>query len=345
MEKLATDTCRRKTVHVPGVAISAIGAKRIQQKPTTTSTDNSEKATSPAPSSVRRRNTQLMYAARAIHGGSLRNTTALYRGLFASTFSIIPRLRLRQLIANSPTILKVMAQSRDCHVSKYEKSTRNVTRSIAALYRGGIVGKRKYEMVRSSMATFYNGAARSVIRVAGSRVPRLLPYAQLSHHIKLIDIGEVRSLPNVPGAEPVYGRYRPLEWVLTAMAELLLSNKNTRKQLLWFGKPEGTFRYAVGGDGAPFGKSGEATAFCVSLLNQGARVASEKCNFLLCIADCNEEHAAMKAYTRALCQEMEELQRRELTICGVKCSMSPGLIPGDMKWIASVAGELNNAAT
>ena len=74
------------------------------------------------------------------------------------------------------------------------------------------------------------------------------------------------------------------------MAELLLSNKTTRKDLLWFGKPEGTFRYAVGGVGALFGKSGEATAFCVSLLNQGARVASEKkSNFLLCIADCSEE--------------------------------------------------------
>ena len=199
-------------------------------------------------------------------------------------------------------------------------------------------------MLWSSMASSFNGASRSAIRIAGSRVPRLLLYAKLSQEIKQIDIGEVRSIPNEPGAEPVYGRYRRLEWVLTEMAELLLSMNDIRKDLKWCGKP-GAFRYAVGADGAPFGKSGEATAFCVSILNQGAQVASEKCNFLLCIADCSEDHAAMKAYACSLCQEMEELQRRELTICGVTCTMSPGLIPGDMKWIASMAGELNNAAT
>ena len=62
---------------------------------------------------------------------------------------------------------------------------------IAVLYRGGIVGKRKYEMLRSSMATSFYGAARSVICVAGSQVPHLLSYTKLRQQIKLIDIGEV----------------------------------------------------------------------------------------------------------------------------------------------------------
>ena len=100
------------------------------------------------------------------------------------------------------------------------------------------------------MASSFNGAARSAIRIAGSRALHVLPYAKLSQEIKQIDIGEVLSIPNVPGAEPVYGRYRRLEWVLTEMAELLLSMNDIRKDLKWFGKPEGAFRYAVGADGA-----------------------------------------------------------------------------------------------
>ena len=34
----------------------------------------------------------------------------------------------------------------------------------------------------------------------------------------------------------------------------------------------------------------------VSILNQGTQVASEKCNFLPCIANCSKDHGAMKAY-------------------------------------------------
>ena len=55
---------------------------------------------------------------------------------------------------------------------------------------------------------------------------------------------------------------------LTAAAE----HQKSRDGLCWLGKPEGTFVNSIGGDGAPFGKSQEATAYCVSLLNEGQRI-------------------------------------------------------------------------
>ena len=49
------------------------------------------------------------------------------------------------------------------------------------------------------------------------------------------------------------------------MAKFYLSvNKQRKDELNWFGKQEGSFKVAIGGDGAPFGKDDQALSWLVS---------------------------------------------------------------------------------
>ena len=48
-----------------------------------------------------------------------------------------------------------------------------------------------------------------------------------------------------------------------------------------FGKREGTFVYGSGGDGAPFGKSQEANAYCVKGRKKRMTVSKDFCCFAL----------------------------------------------------------------
>ena len=76
------------------------------------------------------------------------------------------------------------------------------------------------------MATQFNFQKRfqCVVRVGSSCIPRLLPYADVSRKVHSINIGELFPITTVPTSEPVYGRYRRLDWSLSAIAEVLLSN-------------------------------------------------------------------------------------------------------------------------
>ena len=104
------------------------------------------------------------------------------------------------------------------------------------------------------------------------------------------------------------------------------------------------FRFAIGADGAPFGKDDEATAWLVSCLNVGSHIASESENFLLTGANCSESHLCMQRYAKKLVHDMNIIANKDYQINGLNVKFSFELLPSDMKWLASMGGELSNAA-
>ena len=64
--------------------------------------------------------------------------------------------------------------------------------------------------------------------------------------------------------------------------------KDRKETLQWFGKTGGTFLFAVGGDGCPFGKNESTCSFLLSFINVGKSVASSNDNFVIFGANCEE---------------------------------------------------------
>lgn len=124
---------------------------------------------------------------------------------------------------------------------------------------------------------------------------------------------------------------------------LFLDSHN--KILHWFNGNKGKFLVALGADGAPFGKDETATAFEVSFLNILDGIQSCNNVFLLMGANCEETHPLMFEYTKHVCKEMKQIEQKCFEVQGMQISFECKLIPADQKWIASMSGELNNAAT
>lgn len=140
------------------------------------------------------------------------------------------------------------------------------------------------------------------------------------------------------------GVYRPLKSLTMRLAEMYLLLNKEANFLHWFNKEEGTFFVAVGADGAPFGKDETATAYLLSYLNVLQGVQSCDHNYLLLGANCDETHEVMYEYTKHLVEEMEDMEKSEFEVLGRKVKFRFKLIPSDQKWMASMSGELNNAA-
>lgn len=88
------------------------------------------------------------------------------------------------------------------------------------------------------------------------------------------------------------------------------------------------------------------SAYLVSFLNLLQGVQSCNNNLLLLGANCEEDHPLMLEYTRVLVKEMEEIDGQDLTTkMDHKVTFKFELTPVDQKWIATMSGELNNAAT
>ena len=63
-------------------------------------------------------------------------------------------------------------------------------------------------------------------------------------------------------------------------------------------------------------------------------------------ANCEEDHPLLKKYTEHLTKEMDEIEGKcWKTERGYEVSFKLKLVPADQKWVASMSGELNNAAT
>ncbi|KAK2562638.1 hypothetical protein P5673_014329 [Acropora cervicornis] len=144
----------------------------------------------------------------------------------------------------------------------------------------------------------------------------------------------------------VNGKYRDLQELLILMAKFYLTvNKQRKDKLDWFGEREGTFKVAIGGDGAPFGKDDQALAWLVSFLNCGKRVCSSGENFLLFGANCSEDCEPVSRCVTMLKGQMTQIEKKTYPIQvngkEVVLSFKFELLPNDMKYLAFLAGELS----
>jgi len=181
----------------------------------------------------------------------------------------------------------------------------------------------------------------------GCRAPNILPYKPLSQFIKTIDIDNGRDLREFceeAGLNPVSGVYRSLEPLLLQLASLYIKVNATLPCLHWFNEEVSVFHVAVGADGAPFGKDETATAYLVSFLSLLEQFASCEVNFLLMGSNCKEDDPVVINFTKHFVKEMETIEARKYMIRNVEVKFVFQLVPCDQKWLACMAGELNNAA-
>ena len=177
------------------------------------------------------------------------------------------------------------------------------------------MGKRKYKSVRLALSMKKNqamGNRRSAITVMPNcPIPKLLPYNKLVKEINQVSIGNVYKLEEqfqgVMEDETTQGCFRKLIEYLPRLAKFYL-RKDRKETLQWFGKTEGTFLFAVGGDGCPFGKM-SACSFLLSFINVGKRVASSNDNFIIFGGNCEETSPVVRKYCQFLCKEISEIEK------------------------------------
>lgn len=136
-------------------------------------------------------------------------------------------------------------------------------------------------------------------------IPRIHTYKELSHRINQIDIGELSDVREtlcigIDDECKFSRRYRDLLQPLLKMTQFYLSANNKRDKLNWFGKQEGSFKVAIGRDGAPFQKDDQALAQLVSFLNCGRRVCSSAAKILLFGANWSEDCEPVCRYVAML---------------------------------------------
>ena len=220
------------------------------------------------------------------------------------------------------------------------------------------MSKAKYNSILSSLMykTGVDSKKERCKLANGVLLPKILPYKDLMKFIKSIDIGVLKPIPQAEQIEnqddpnvtdQVSGCFLDLEARLLQLAELYLSMHKITPILSWFGKAPGTFLVAIGADGAPFGKDNEATAWLVSFLNLGNRIASCDDNFLILGANCKEDHPAMIKYATQIRGEIALIESKQYQIQGhdIAIKFKFELVPSDMKWLATFSGELSNSAT
>ena len=172
------------------------------------------------------------------------------------------------------------------------------------------------------------------------------------HKIQEINVGETFSVrktlcTTLPADEKVDGVYRDLETMLIMLSKFYFETDEFRKEndkLHWCDDQEGSFKVAIGGDGAPFGKWDESMSWLVSFINVGPRVAGPNDNFLSFGANCKEDHPVVKQFTLQLASKIEAIEKKTYTVSGKKVSYTFELVPSDMKFLAFLNGELYNAA-
>ena len=293
-----------------------------------------------------------------LHGATDENMAPAYAGLIAVLNETVPIGMLSDALVKctkftEKAIPKIVKQK----ILDFEKSHTNFVRSVNILYRGGIASKQKYNSIRSSLTMCLDETGVSKVHIQFMKtipVPRILTYKELLHRINQIDIGELsdvrETLCNGIDEECKFnGKYRHLLQLLFKMAQFYLSANNSRRDKLnWFGKQEGSFKVAIGGDGAPFGKDDQALAWLVSFLNCGQRVCSSAENFLLFGANCSEDCEPVRRYVTMLRDQMRRIEGNlySIQVDGKEkiVSFQFELLPNDMKYLAFLAGELSISA-
>ena len=323
---------------------------------------NSEVLNLPA-SSARKRRKLTMESASKIHGNPCLSPTKKRKvsltGLFNTVINFATTKELTEMSKGSKKVYeKVVPSLANIASKEFENSLDNVNRSVMILYRGGLMSKAKYNSILSSLM-YKTGVDSKKERCRlnnGVLLPKLLPYKDLMKFIKSIDIGVLKPIPQEEQIEneddpnvtdEVSGCFLDLEARLLQLADLYLSMHKITPILNWFGKAPGTFLVTIGADGAPFGKDNEATAWLVSFLNLGNRIASCDDNFLLLGANCKEDHPAMIRYATQIRGEIALIESKAYQIQGhdIAIKFKFELVPSDMKWLATFSGELSNSAT
>ena len=108
---------------------------------------------------------------------------------------------------------------------------------------------------------------------------------------------------NLGEDEQVKGAFRQLEDFLLELENLYIHvdkvlSKEGPPFFHHFNEAPYQFKEAIGADGAPFGKNDDATAWLLSFINAGERIASHNENFLLAGANCSESHVVMKLHAK-----------------------------------------------
>lgn len=308
------------------------------------------------PRSSWKRKHETIEACAEIHGASESDKKPCLDGMWVTLVSSASSEQLENYVACSKKTRKVLPSIVNKEVAKFEENTDNLVRSVKVLYCKGLISKEKYKSVRLSLCMKSNGnsARRSSIKVSGVKVPKILTYEKVISFLKSIHTGKIMDMKsefcgNLKDEEQVEGAFRQLEDFLLELSSLYIHvdkvlSKEGTPFLHHFNEAPYSFKVAVGADGAPFGKDDEATAWLLSFLNVGHRIASQNENFLLAGANCPESHVVMKLYAKKLVSDIAYVESKNYNVAGYPVQFKFTLVPSDMKWLATFAGELSNAA-
>jgi len=313
-----------------------LGRKRVFcVKPTSLSKENSDKCLGDIRTGNKRRRLTLEKV-EEIHGGLHANKVEREQqcldGLWYTLVNSVDHTTLKGYLETSESVKDILTDIVNTGVSSYETSLDNTVRSVSVLYEGGILSKRKYNLIRSRLSLTKDTKTKRRCKrkfLGDCKIPSIKEYKKLIDFIKSVDIGQLNPMPTVKAHGSMFesdangstlqdvavkGCYRPFENLLLKMADLYLFLDEQKSFLVWFGQPKGKFCTAIGADGAPFGRENEATSWLVSFLNVGERIASCNENMLLAGANCKEDHPCMNAYAQLLRKEIEHVQKQSYLV-------------------------------
>lgn len=308
-----------------------------------------------APRTATKRRHETMQAAAEVHGATKENVNPAFYGMFDTLQKRCKVETLTDYVLSNDALAKsVVSKYYSEKIKAFETSHENITRSIATYYSSGVLGKRKYQSVKLSLSmksrNGKEGCRTALCLFPGGNIPKILTYNKLAKELNKIDIGKVYKideeyLSTLEIDAPVNGAYRDIGEYLPRLAKLYLTT--TRKDTLqWYGKTEGTFMFALGGDGCPFGKHESACSFLVSFLNVGRKVATHYDNFLVFGANCDETSPVVKKHIRLLLHQVVGLEKKTFQINEDWPAVTFKLeeLPNDMKMLAMLSGELSISA-
>ena len=321
--------------------------------------ENSEKFQCSLPEwSSSRRQKETLDACKEIHG-DLEGKQSALDGMWVTLVNKTSPEILKGYFLTSPKVnhkvIPSMLKSKS-QAKLYENSKDNTYRSLKVLYEKGLLTKEKYKSTCRNVATVSTSVSSSTDsepNFSNVFCPKLVYYDKLIAFIKSINMGNIKdfAVEFCHGfdrhEEQVNGCYRELGSFLKVLAELYIlvdQAFGSESFLLHFGSAPYHFRIALGADGAPFGKDDEATAWLVSFLNVGKHFQSQSDNFLICGANCSENHISMQRYARKLVSDIAHIEKQTYSINGIDVKFTVDLLPCDMKWLSLMGGELNNAA-
>ena len=326
-----------------GTFISALPLQRRRSSPT-----NMEDGGMPV--RTKRRRVQETYeAAININGATKENHQPALDGIV----EVLNAKFSKKEVASTLSKKQILAKTVTCNFHKdqcfrFETNDENMLRSIDVYYAMGVMGKRKYIKVRQSLS-FKKVKSKfkktESIKVANCSIPSLVPYYKLVKFLDGVDIGNLYSVEeHLCRDDPVKvnGFFRDLKEFLRRLAEFCLKVYKP-EDFNWF-ESLFTFKFAIGGDGAPFGKYDQSCAWLVSFLNVGKRFLNNEHNFMIFGANCSESCKAVERYVTQLVTDIKYLEGRVFNISERDCKFELSELPNDMKMLCFLGGELSNSA-